>query len=74
MRYMADGAAVRFVHCWLELQVRQFERHHKRLVLLSDSVEREINMVLKTSSGDLTRLLPIQKSAALRPPTTYHML
>ena len=41
--------------------VRQFERRHKRLQLLSDSVEREIGSVLGNSMGDLTRLLPIQK-------------
>ena len=41
--------------------VRQFERHLKRLLLLSESVEREVTHVLKASSGDLTRLLPIQK-------------
>ena len=43
--------------------VQHFERHHKRILLLSDSVEREIGEVLKTSAGDLTRLLPIQKYA-----------
>lgn len=41
--------------------VEHFERHHKRLLLLSESIEREIGEVLKTSAGDLTRLLPIQK-------------
>ena len=44
--------------------VQHFERHHKRLLMLSDSVEREIGEVLRTSAGDLTRLLPIQKSVS----------
>ena len=52
---------LRALEALLAETVRQFERHHKRLLLLSDSVEREIMVVLKTSSGDLTRLLPIQK-------------
>ena len=45
--------------------VQQFERHLKRLLLLSESVEREVTYVLKASSGDLTRLLPIQKLALI---------
>ena len=41
--------------------VQQFERHHKRLLLLSESIEKEIGEVLRTAASDLTRLLPIQK-------------
>ena len=52
---------LRVLEALLSETVRQFERHLKRLLLLSESVEREVTHVLKTSSGDLTRLLPIQK-------------
>lgn len=52
---------LRVLEALLGETVRQFERHYKRLQLLSDSVEREVQIVLKTTSSDLTRLLPIQK-------------
>lgn len=52
---------LRALEALLAETVRQFERHFKRLQLLSDSVEQEIQVVLKTSRGDITRLLPIQK-------------
>ena len=52
---------LRVLEALLSETVRQFERHLKRLLLLSESVEREVTHVLKSSTGDLTRLLPIQK-------------
>ena len=44
---------LRALEALLAETVRQFERHFKRLQLLSDSVEHEIQIVLKTSSGDI---------------------
>lgn len=58
---------LRVLEALLSETARQFERHHKRLQLLSDSVEQEIELVLKSSSGDLTRLLPIQKRGSFPP-------
>lgn len=52
---------LRVLEALLSETVRQFERHLQRLLLLSDTIEREVTLVLKSSAGDLTRLLPIQK-------------
>ena len=52
---------LRVLEALLSETVNQFERHLRRLLLLSEMVEREVTSVLKSSTGDLTRLLPIQK-------------
>ncbi len=56
---------LRVMEALLDETARQFERRHRRLELLSVSIEEDISKNLRNSGSDLQRLLPIQRCALL---------
>lgn len=52
---------LRVLEALLDETARQFERRHRRLELLSVSIEEDISKNLRNSGSDLQRLLPIQR-------------
>ncbi|CAL8471666.1 g11208 [Coccomyxa elongata] len=53
---------LRVMEALLDETARQFERRHRRLELLSVSIEEDISKNLRNSGSDLQRLLPIQRA------------
>lgn len=54
---------LRVLEALLDETARQFDRRHRRLELLSVSIEEDISKNLRNSGADLQRLLPIQRWA-----------
>lgn len=52
---------LRVLEALLDETARQFERRHRRLELLSQSIEEDISKTIRGTGADLQRLLPIQR-------------